>query len=321
MSTRPKVVVIGTTSLDFVAASDDGPTARTAAGNSGSNIAVRLATLGWEAHLVALVGEDTLAPLVRADLESWRVDVTGVVSRAGYRTPRVFHVATDSDSHILFECPRCQRPRGHTLDLPHPEEISAATWGAIEDADAVVVDIAQPLAIEAARRTRAELVWYEQSLAEASPAQMREMTASAHVVKVSSDDVDHYRPSEQVDGPHLRLVSRGADGVETYSRAGGGWVSSGRHRGPVPRSVVDTIGAGDAFTAHAVNGMVGGAPRDEWLRDALTAGARACEVVGARGDMIDSARAREARVSPVVAFQCAVCDAEDATALGPSAKG
>lgn len=321
MNSPRTAVVIGTTSVDLVATSDDGPTVRTAAGNSGSNIAVRLAALGWDAHLVALVGDDGLAPLVRADLESWGVDATGVISRAGYRTPRVFHVVSDADSHLLFECPRCGRPRGHTLDLPRPDELPAATWTAIERADALVVDIAQPLAIEAARRARAGLVWYEQSLAEASVAQMRAMTARAHVVKVSSDDVDHYRPSETVHGPRLRLVSRGAEGVETYERADVGWVTSGRQRGPRPRAIVDTIGAGDAFTGQALTGMADGAPRRAWLQSALAAGARACESVGARGDMIEDAGAREARESPAIAFQCATCDAEDATALGPSAKG
>lgn len=321
MTSARTAVVIGTTSVDLVATSDHGPTVRTAAGNSGSNIAVRLAALGWDVHLVALVGDDALAPLVRTDLESWGVDAAGVVSRAGYRTPRVFHVVSGSDSHLLFECPRCARPRGHALELPHPDEISETTWTAIEQADAIVADIAQPLAVEAARRTREGLVWYEQSLAEASVAEMRALTALANVVKVSADDLEHYRPAERVDGPRLRLVSRGPEGVDLYTRAEGRWVPAGRRRGPSPSAVVDTIGAGDAFTAHAVSGIADGIPREAWLGSALAAGARACEAAGARGDMIEDAGPGAARESPAIAFQCATCDVEDATALGPAAKG
>lgn len=308
--TGRSAVVIGTTSLDLVADSDDAEFARTAAGNSGSNIAVRLAALGWQTELVALVGDDDLAPLVRADLAAWGVGVDGVVSRSGYRTPRVFHVVTERDSHLLFVCPRCGRPRGHTLDLPDEDEIPDSVWAAIERADVVVADIAQPLAVAAARRTTASIVWYEQSLHEATPADMRALAAVADVIKVSSDDLDHYAPAESVAGAGLRLVTLGADGVRAETRDdASSWTEYLRVPGEVGLAVVDTIGAGDAFTATAIDRMSAGAELDEVLAAATGAAGRACEAVGARGDMIEGGRTKVAGAPSRIPFRCALCDA------------
>jgi fructokinase len=84
--------------------------------------------------------------------------------------------------------------------------------------------------------------------------------AAAHVVKASSEDLDWLYPG--VDharvavewlglGARLVLVTRGGDGTTAY-RAQGDPVS----RPALPIELVDTVGAGDAFTSGLLDGLI-----------------------------------------------------------------
>ena len=57
-----------------------------------------------------------------------------------------------------------------------------------------------------------------------------------------------------------------------------------------PRTLVDSTGAGDAFAAAVLSGMLRGEGWDRTLRGASDAGARACEALGARGRPQDCTR-------------------------------
>ena len=82
----------------------------------------------------------------------------------------------------------------------------------------------------------------------------------SHVVKASREDVDWLYPELQSDqvaarwstlGPALVVVTDGEAGANAYRRAGPPERRPGR-----PVDVIDTIGAGDAFTAGLLTGMV-----------------------------------------------------------------
>ena len=78
-------------------------------------------------------------------------------------------------------------------------------------------------------------------------------------------------------GPRFVLVTRGA---------GGALLSDGerRYRQPaVATAVVDTLGAGDAFIAGTLLGLVNGRPLADTLADAAELAARACAEMGAFG--------------------------------------
>ena len=73
------------------------------------------------------------------------------------------------------------------------------------------------------------------------------------------------------------LVTCGARGSLIASDQGWSWLAS------VPVSVVDTIGAGDAFTAGFVAGILAGESHADSQRRATAAAARACTHAGAMG--------------------------------------
>ena len=191
--TGARAVVVGTIGIDFLSDSDHAPFARTSVGNSGANIAMRLAAAGFDTDLIALVGEDDLADAAREDLVAGGVDVEGVVSRRKYETPRVFHVVSD-DPHLLFTCPVCGSPRGHALALPRIDEVPSAVLDRAARADLIVADVAGALTDLVFGRGESALRWYEQSLTEAGAADMIAVARAADIVKVSHEDESHFAP-------------------------------------------------------------------------------------------------------------------------------
>jgi fructoselysine 6-kinase len=78
-------------------------------------------------------------------------------------------------------------------------------------------------------------------------------------------------------GPQFVLVTRGANGALLSD-------GRGRYRQPaVATTVVDTLGAGDAFIAGTLVGILSGNPLPETLRAAAELAAHACAEVGAFG--------------------------------------
>jgi sugar/nucleoside kinase (ribokinase family) len=78
-------------------------------------------------------------------------------------------------------------------------------------------------------------------------------------------------------GSQWVLVTRGGEGA-MLARAGAGFRVAA-----VPADAVDTLGAGDAFTARILFGLMRGEPPQTALEAASTAAARTCEYFGAVG--------------------------------------
>lgn len=326
MADTPRAVVAGTVSLDLVTSRADATTARAAVGNSGANIAVRLAAAGFDVSFVCLIGDDRHGELVLADLERWGVATDGVVVRPGYATPVVYQVTAGDGSgaeSLSSSCPRCSRPRGHLLELPTPDEIPAVVWERASRADAVVTDIAGGTGTRLLEHAR-DIAWYEASLREATSADMTQTALVANVVKVSDEDADFYADALGCDAGPAAAPGRRWD-VVTCGAEGVNWRLRGESWQHVPAvagvEAVDTIGAGDAFTAGVLRELVAsggiedaarGTPAaNEVMELALRAGgasaARACEAIGARGDM-STPGGGDAWIANDAPFACGRCD-------------
>lgn len=83
------------------------------------------------------------------------------------------------------------------------------------------------------------------------------------------------------DGPHTAVITRGAAGAYARSTAGAPWGSGHAEHGGFEADVVDTTGAGDAFTAGVIDALDGGASPATALRFANAVGARATTAQGA----------------------------------------
>jgi fructokinase len=90
--------------------------------------------------------------------------------------------------------------------------------------------------------------------------QVEDAIRLAHLVKASSDDLAYLYPDVAADevarrwlalGPDLVVVTNGADGADAFTR------HSRVHRPAHRVGMVDTVGAGDAFTSGLLDALVG----------------------------------------------------------------
>ena len=312
-----RALVIGSVALDLVARSPGAATAAAAAGNSGSNIAIRLAAAGWQVTFVTVVGADQAGRLVRADCERWGVDTSGFTVDEDYPTPRVYVVSDGRGvSGLLFPCPGCGAERGRPLRVPRLDQLSGQSLAAAAAADLVIADIPGPAVAALGAAARDGLVWYEASMYEAARADQRALADLAQVLKCSREELPHYAEVFAAPGPRTRavIITAGAAGTDAELRGDG---PPGRiHVDARPARVADPLGAGDAFTAVAAARLAefdGARFTTAELSAALTAGsaaaAVACGAAGARGDMTKDAA--QTIVDPWIAdglpFLCPLC--------------
>jgi fructokinase len=251
--TGAQVVVAGEALVDVVQPAVGEPEA--APGGSPLNVAVGLARLGLGTLLVTELGDDEYGDQLRRHLEA-----SGVVlhedsvvpgartSSAAARLDRTgaatyeFDLSWSLGPRTLPADARCLhvgslgtalRPgRDHVLDLVD----QAVQRGAVVTFD--------PNARPALTPDPAQ-----------SWADVRETAASAHVVKVSDEDLHFLRPGLAASGladellrgtTELVVVTAGGSGATAFSRLGSAEVPG------LTTSVVDTVGAGDSFMAALV---------------------------------------------------------------------
>jgi sugar/nucleoside kinase (ribokinase family) len=219
-------------------------------GGGNGNIARALASAGHTVHLVALVGTDELGDDLVVELASYGVD-TGHMLRSGQCTPETLVFVDRTRERSIFVI-----DKGCAETVPVPDVIA--------DADAVFVGRFadyEPRLPSILRHSRAMVV-------AAVPPPGTAANWCADIVVDSASEftnelVDHpYQHLRKWSGDRLRwvLVTSGAQGVTAYGPDTEVVIPA------VETVVVDTTGAGDAFTAGLMHGLLQG-------KDIATAGA------------------------------------------------
>jgi fructokinase len=229
-------------------------------GGAPCNVAVVLARQGVEVGLMTLVGPDDFGAYVRAQLSREGIDIRGVGVHRTAKTGVTFvSVATDGARSFLF--------------FRHPsadQMISADDVDAQLVAEARIVHVGSSTlsreparaatwkAVDAAKRAgrlvstdpnwRAHL-WEDPRQA---PPMLRELLSKCDIVKISDDELKPLVGTDDPDqaarelralGVRLVVITLGARGCRFFHAAGSGHVPGERVE------VVDSTGAGDAFTA------------------------------------------------------------------------
>jgi ribokinase len=261
--TRPSVVVVGDATLDVhvspvrpLALGSDVPAeVRMRPGGQGANLAVRLARQGVPVTLVCALGDDAAAGMIRAALDAEGVtlvklpcDATGVVVVLG---------GASGERSML----------SHRAPLPPFAADAAATLG-----DWLLVSgypLSQPDAFELARRL--------------SDLPMRRVLVAC---AVAEDALSAWRAAVRELRPDLVVANREeAEAARlgelapalAVNDAAGAEVNIGMVRAaaatPEGPPAVDTTGAGDAFAARLVAGLLDAEwpPSEALLRDAVGA--------------------------------------------------
>ncbi|MFF7209174.1 carbohydrate kinase [Streptomyces sp. NPDC008238] len=255
--TAPGTLVAGEALTDVVVGPDG--TARAHPGGSPANTALGLARLGHPVTLATRIGRDPHGDALVERLTQGRVRLLpGSVVHAPTSTARA-ELDGDGSAAYRFDIVWDLPPVGPS-DVPgHLHTGSIAT--------ALEPGAGRLLALVAAVRLRGHTVSYDPNLRpallgppETERPRVERMVALADVVKASEEDLRWLHPGRDPAevaagwarrGPRLVVLTRGAAGAEAL------WGADGRHRVAGHRvRVVDTIGAGDAFMAGLLAGLL-----------------------------------------------------------------
>lgn len=263
-----------------------------------SNVAVALARLGHRVRWVGRVGADPLGDLVRTQLRAEAVDVSHVVRDPERPTGLMVVEARTADlARVEY------RRRGSAASALSPTDLQRALdAGArclhLTGITPALSDTARGTTLAAARTAReagvlvALDVNYRSRLwsrADASVA-LRELVAHADVVVASDDELPLVAPAGDGEpGGHdeasavAALLDAGARVVAIKRGAAGATVVTPDERhdaAALAVTAVDTLGAGDAFTAGLLSGLLDELGALDSLRRAVTLGAFAVSTAG-----------------------------------------
>lgn len=288
---RPEVVVVGSANWDLTVHAERHPLPgetilaadlTEAAGGKGANQAVAAAWAGARTAMVARIGEDSHGDGLLEGLRRAGVDTAWVRRTPGRPSgTAIVQVAGDGQNTIVVV------PGANAaLDAAEVEDALEALLGAGSVA-LVQVEIPVP-AVEAVLRTAERLG--ARAAVNLSPSGDLDPAALALadplIVNESEAAALWGRPVDDLDAARravAELSRRCRSVVLTLGSAGALWARAGdeaEHVPPVPATVVDTSGAGDAFAGALVAALA----RGEDLGAAVHAGARAGAVaVGRHG--------------------------------------
>ncbi|KRD45774.1 carbohydrate kinase [Cellulomonas sp. Root930] len=226
-------------------------------GGTSAGKALTFAALGIDVTLRTALGDDREGGLVREALAQPRLSL--VVQPVG-RTERHVNLMADDGSRVSLY-----------LELPAPEPGPVPALGGLDAAVLDLADHSRPLL--AAARAAGVPVWCDVHDDDGAGAYPRDFVAAADVLLVSAArlaDPRAYLSDAVARGCRLAVCTDGAAGA--LARDADGWIEV--PAAPVA-AVVDTNGAGDAFLAGLLSGVLDGLQVEDALARASATGALA----------------------------------------------
>lgn len=255
----PELTVVGAINVDLTARVERAPVAgetvadgvlQRGPGGKGANQAVAAARLGAAVRLIGAVGDDAEGRGIRDRLASVGVDATGVqTSDAATGTALIVVDATGENSIVVCAGANAAID-ADTLDI----EPGTAVLMQLEVSDAVVSAAAEAAGFFALN---------------AAPARPLPAGVLERCDLVIVNETEYTQLPEVHDAP-LLCVTLGADGARLYHQGELAASSPG-----VATTVINTVGAGDAFCAALVVGLLRGDAPDHALARACAVGAAA----------------------------------------------
>jgi fructokinase len=266
------------------------PDGRKVAGGAPFNFAFHCRQLGHDAVIVSRVGDDELGRELRAEVR--RLGLSDEFIQTDYEHPTgTVRVTVDEQGQPAYAITEDvawdyirEEPRHNVL----AEFAVAACFGTLAQRADVSADGIR--AFLSSMGTKLRVFDVNLRPTRYRPAGVRSHGNRASWVKVNEDEFEQLVRATREGGPHqsfwiaanllnkVVIVTRGPAGCEVYAEYPHGhrFTESG-----VPVRVVDTVGAGDAFTAAMVCLHLEGRPLRDCARFANHYAARVCEHRGA----------------------------------------
>lgn len=264
------ITSVGSVNLDFVATGPSLPhpgetvtNARLARhpGGKGANQALAARRLGAEVRLAAAVGADDMAEEALKLLGAERVDLSSVAHVNGETTGVALIAVDASGENQIIVCPGANRAL-------RPEDVAPLQITHMMG----VLEILPETLLAAAKQATG---FVSLNLAPALPTPDA-LLARADMICVNETEAAFYGDSlHKLDA--LIAISLGGDGAALYRRG-----KELARAAPPEVNVVDTVGAGDTFTAALTVALIEGMPENKALAFANAAGALACTKPGAQ---------------------------------------
>lgn len=261
---RSLIAVLGEALIDLVG---DGTTFHATPGGSPANVAVGLARLGMPVAMVARLSADRFGGRLRQHLTSNDVDLRFV---AEAQEPTTLAIASlDAGKPVDYEFYLAGTAdwqwQAHELPEPLPGEVVALHVGSLALVVAPGAAVLEAF-VEREKQRGALTISFDPNIRpqvmperESARQWAERLVALAHVVKVSEEDLAWLYPGADPGelaqrwrslGPALVVVTRGEHGAVARAERCG----PVEMRSPAVR-VVDTVGAGDAFSAVLLHGL------------------------------------------------------------------
>lgn len=251
-----------------------GGTFRRIQGGKGANQAVAAARLGARTTLVGMAGKDAFGQEAVAELQAADVDCSYVGTGLGPTGVAVI-VVDDAGENLIAVA------SGANEELT-AESVTGALRRSITAGDVVIanLEVPDPAVLAAARQAHAMGAAFILNPAPARPLD-RELLAACDVVTPNEHEVSAMGFGAVDDllgsGAAAVVVTLGAHGADLHRRG-----APPVHQDAFSVDVVDTVGAGDAFSATLAWALAGNRPIEDALRLAAAAGALSTRAAGAR---------------------------------------
>ncbi|GIU20647.1 PfkB family carbohydrate kinase [Shewanella sp. MBTL60-007] len=205
-------------------------------GGGGANTGIGLVWAGHQVSLVTEVGRDDIGDWLIAEASTQGVNCSLIQRRAGNTCEMLLMMTPDGERTII----RPERPK---FELPLPPN-----W---QDVDALYINSSTEGAASWSKTAMVHCLVVAQLAKD-------ERARPCHVLIASLSDMqgrcegDRWTFAKTIAGDNLRyfVVTDGEKGAMLYSDAGC------EHVAAVPSQVVDTTGAGDAYAAGLIHGLV-----------------------------------------------------------------
>lgn len=280
------VVVVGSVNMDVVVRVPSlpgsgetvvGGRSALTPGGKGANQAVAAARLGARVWMVGLTGDDAFGLESRRDLEANRVD-TSTLATSSSPTGVAAVIVDEAGENLIGVA------SGANHELTG--EIVAERLAQVPVQDAVLLSNLEipDAAVAAAASVATERGWrFVLNPAPFSPVDPS-ILGRCDVLIPNEHEARSLGSVKDIlsHGPAALVVTRGVKGVDVF-RSG----APRRHQRPLPVEVVDTTGAGDAFSGALAWALAEGRDLEEAVRFATAAGGLACRALGARASLPD----------------------------------